>query len=132
MMTTSISSEARRNQTSILIRGRENHISSYTWLTDIRTDISIYRVASLLKRKIRTLFLSCQKAYKSFFSKLKWNLRRITFIRFKWISLFLGNFEEMISIPKKDLLDNNDLKLWTKYGQFKNIKVIYNTSGDGL
>ena len=25
-MTTSISSEARRNQTSILIRGRENHV----------------------------------------------------------------------------------------------------------
>ena len=57
-MTTSISSEARRNQTSILIRGRENHISPKPdgmtdirtdGQTDIRTDISIYRVASLLK-----------------------------------------------------------------------------------
>ncbi len=44
-MTTSISSEARRNQTSILIRGRENHVSPKP---DGQTDISIYRVASLL------------------------------------------------------------------------------------
>ena len=58
-MTTSISSEARRNQTSILIRGRENHVSPKPdGQTDIRTDghadggldISIYRVASLLKK----------------------------------------------------------------------------------
>ncbi len=38
-MTTSISSEARRNQTSILIRGRENHVSPLTWRTDRQTDI---------------------------------------------------------------------------------------------
>ena len=44
-MTTSIISKARRNQTSILIRGRENPDGQ----TDIRTDIIIYRVASLLK-----------------------------------------------------------------------------------
>ncbi len=69
-MTISISSEARRNQTSILIRGRENHVSPkpneqtdrqiYRPIdrqqdirtyrrTDRRTDISIYRVALLLK-----------------------------------------------------------------------------------
>ena len=46
-MTTSISSEARRNQTSILIRGRENPPKPDEQ-TDIRTDIIIYRVASLL------------------------------------------------------------------------------------
>ncbi len=34
-MTTSISSEARENQTSILIRGRENHVSP---LLDEQTD----------------------------------------------------------------------------------------------
>ncbi len=48
-------SEARRNQTSILIRGRENHVSTQKLMdrqtdirAEIRTDISIYRVASLL------------------------------------------------------------------------------------
>ncbi len=57
-MTTSISSEARWNQTSILIMGRENHGSpkpdGQTYgrtdrRTDIHTDFSMYRVASLLK-----------------------------------------------------------------------------------
>ncbi len=47
-MTTSVSSEARRNQTSILIRGRENHVSP-DGQTHGRTDFSIYIVASLLK-----------------------------------------------------------------------------------
>ena len=38
-MTTSINSEARRNQTSILIRGGENHVSPKPdGQTDIRTD----------------------------------------------------------------------------------------------
>ncbi len=65
-MTTSISSEARRNKTSILIRGGENHghtdihtdgrTSGYTdgWTDERlyrRMDISIYRVASLLTTK---------------------------------------------------------------------------------
>ncbi len=50
-MKTSISSEAPKNQTSILIRGRENHVSPKTWHMDIRTDISNYKVASLLKIK---------------------------------------------------------------------------------
>ena len=56
-MTTSISSEARRNQTSFLIRGQENRV--YTKPegqtdrhTNERTDISIYRVASLLIKRI--------------------------------------------------------------------------------
>ncbi len=62
-MTTSINSKARRNQTSNLIRGRENlfptkpdgqterHTVGRTEIwTDIRTDINIYRVASLLKK----------------------------------------------------------------------------------
>ena len=47
-MTTSISSEARRNLTSILIRGREKPDGQTDRHKDIRTDISIYRVASLL------------------------------------------------------------------------------------
>ena len=45
-MTTSIRSEARRNQSSILIRGRENHVSPKP---DGQTYISIVKVASLLK-----------------------------------------------------------------------------------
>ena len=45
-MTTSISSEARRKQTSILIRGRKILIPPKP---DGQTDICIYRVASLLK-----------------------------------------------------------------------------------
>ena len=51
-MTASISSEARRNQTSILIRDRENPPKPNGQTnrhTDGRTDIIIYRVASLLK-----------------------------------------------------------------------------------
>ena len=57
-MITSISSEARRNQTSILIRDRENHVSqkpdrqTYRQTNKQsygRTDISNYGVASLLK-----------------------------------------------------------------------------------
>ncbi len=54
-MRTSISSEAWRNQTSILMRGQEKHVpplkpDRQTYRrTDIRMDISIYRVASLLK-----------------------------------------------------------------------------------
>ncbi len=53
-MITSISSEARRNQTSNLIRGRENNISpkpngQTDRHTEGRMDNSIYRVASLLK-----------------------------------------------------------------------------------
>ncbi len=58
-MTTSISSEARRNQTSILIRGRENHLKpdgQTDRYTDGRTeDISIYREASLLITKYVSL-----------------------------------------------------------------------------
>ncbi len=52
-MTTSISSEARRNQTSILISGRENPPKPDEETdkhTDGRTDISIYTVATLLKK----------------------------------------------------------------------------------
>ena len=55
-MTTSKSSEARRNQTSILISGGKksrfplNLTDRQTDIrTDVRADISIYRVASLLK-----------------------------------------------------------------------------------
>ncbi len=49
-MTTSISSEARKNQTYILTRGRENHVPPKPdGQTDRHMDISIYRVAPLLK-----------------------------------------------------------------------------------
>ena len=56
-MTTSLSIEARRNQTSILIRGRENNVSfkpdgKTDRHTDGRIDISIYRVDSLLKTEL--------------------------------------------------------------------------------
>ncbi len=51
-MTTAKRCEARINQTPILIRGRGNHVSSKPDVqTYIRTDISSYRVASLLKGK---------------------------------------------------------------------------------
>ncbi len=73
-MTTSISSEARRNQTSIIIRGRENRVppkpdgqtdrhtygrtERQTYIrTDGETDISIYRVASLLKKNSKQFLL---------------------------------------------------------------------------
>ncbi len=52
-MTTSISSEARRNRTSILIRGRKKsrfHRKGTDRQKYGRTDISIYRLASLLKK----------------------------------------------------------------------------------
>ena len=41
-----------KNQSSILIRGRENRVSIFLhfYLTDYRTDICKYRVASLLKK----------------------------------------------------------------------------------
>ncbi len=50
-MTTSISSEAQRNQTSILIRGRENHVPLKPdgWMDGQTYGYSIYRVDSLLK-----------------------------------------------------------------------------------
>ena len=61
-MTTSISSEAQRNQTSIIIRGqeltfppkpdRQTNIRTYG-RTFGRTNISNYRVASLLKNMIK-------------------------------------------------------------------------------
>ncbi len=44
----------RKNESSILIRGRENSSFSLNLrdeLTDRRTDISNYRVASLLKKR---------------------------------------------------------------------------------
>ena len=52
-MTTSISSEARRNQTTILIRGRENHISLNLTdrQTDIRTDGHKYLQSSFTTNK---------------------------------------------------------------------------------
>ncbi len=69
-MTTSISSEARRNHISILIRGREimfppkpdgqtdRHTDGRTYG---RTDINIYRVASLLKTMVASKLISqCQ------------------------------------------------------------------------
>ena len=60
-MATSISSEARRNQTSILIRGPENHVFPLTWRIDRQTykqpDISIYRVASLLNKLLVKLWI---------------------------------------------------------------------------
>ena len=57
-MTTSISSVARRNQTSILIRDRENPPKPNGQTnrhTDGRTDIIIYKVALLLIKKVWTL-----------------------------------------------------------------------------
>ena len=60
-MTTSISSKARRNQTFILIRGRENRVTpkldgQADKHTDGRMYISIYRVASLLKIGVVDLY----------------------------------------------------------------------------
>ncbi len=53
-MTTSISSEARRNQTSFLIRGRENHVSPKPdGQTYGRMDSIIYRVNVLLRIYVR-------------------------------------------------------------------------------
>ncbi len=48
-----------KNESSILYRGRVNHVSPKTKHTDrhtsIQTDISVYRVASLLKRRAPTI-----------------------------------------------------------------------------
>ncbi len=79
-MTTSISSEARRNQ--ILISGRENHFSpkpdgQTDRQTDLRTgkrtDISSYRVASTLK------IMAKQNAIYSMYARNLNELRRVKF-----------------------------------------------------
>ena len=59
-MATSITCEAQRNQTSILIRAEKitfppNPDGQTDIQTEGRTDISIYRVASLLKRIHRSM-----------------------------------------------------------------------------
>ncbi len=52
-MTTSISSEARRNQSSILLGAEKIAFTpKHDGQTEIRTDISIYRVDSLLKNNM--------------------------------------------------------------------------------
>ena len=43
-------------QQSILNRSRENHDSPKTCFTETRTDISSYRVASLLKKNLKDMF----------------------------------------------------------------------------
>ena len=58
-MKTSISSEAQRNQTSILIRGRENHVTpkpdgQTDRRTDIRTDISVFLSNFASKKSIHS------------------------------------------------------------------------------